>query len=58
MKHKKEVDEFYRFLDRVERDPELRKRLEKKMKIIMPLVERDIKGGENTPPNEYTLFIP
>jgi hypothetical protein len=29
----------------VERDPALRKRLEKKMKIIMPLVERDIKGG-------------
>jgi hypothetical protein len=42
MKHKNEVDEFYKFLCRVERDPELKKRLERKMKAIMPLVERDI----------------
>ena len=53
----KEVDEFYRFMDRVERDPELRKRLEQKMKIIMPLVERDIKGGARTPPKCQTLNL-
>ena len=44
MKHKKEVDELYRFLDLVKRDSALRECLElKKMKTIMPLVERDIK---------------
>ena len=43
MKHNKEVDEFYKFLDRMERDPVLREKLEQKMRIIMPGVNRDIK---------------
>jgi len=30
MKHNKEVDEFYKFLDRMERDPVLRDKLEQK----------------------------
>jgi hypothetical protein len=41
MKHKS--DEFYRFMDPVRRNPRLRERLELKMRIIMPGVQRDIK---------------
>lgn len=41
---------FYPFLERVEKNPELKKRLERKMREIIPIFERDIEGGAvNTP---------
>lgn len=46
MKHKKQVDEFYLFLDRVELDPELKEYLERKMKVIESGVQREIKEVE------------
>jgi hypothetical protein len=45
MKHKKEVDEFYQFMELVKGNPRLRERLELKMRIIMPGVRWDIKRG-------------
>jgi len=44
--YNKQLDRCYRFLDRVELDPELRECLDRKMRKIMPMVERDIKGLE------------